>query len=104
MHVPWLRLWSVSDFPAAKSPVALHLDTTLISPQNVFKIASIKFALANSRVRAGSMRYREMSIQEISCSEEQCKDLSISHVTVTAGGVGAQLFRRRYASVAQIRP
>ena len=50
------------------------------------------------------MHYREMSIQEISCSEEQCKDLSISHVTVTAGGVGAQFFRRRYASVAQIRP
>ena len=39
-----------------------------------------------------------------SCSEEQCKDLSYSHMTVTAGGVGAQLFRRRYASVAQIRP
>ena len=49
VHVPWLRLWSVSDFPAAKSPVALHLDTTLISPQNLFKIASIKFALAHSR-------------------------------------------------------
>ena len=49
------------------------------------------------------MCYREM--QEIqTCSEEQCKDLSYSHVTVTAGGVGAQLFRRRYASVAQIRP
>ena len=53
---------------------------------------------------AGRMRYREMSIQGISCSEEQCKDLSYSHVTVTAGGVGAQLFRCRYASVAQIRP
>ena len=52
------------------------------------------------------MRYREISIQEISCSEKQCEDLSISHVTstVTAGGVGAQLFRRRYASVAEIRP
>ena len=50
------------------------------------------------------MRFREMSIQEISCSEELCKDLSYSHVTVTAGGVGAQLFRRRYASVVQIRP
>ena len=49
------------------------------------------------------MRYREMSIQEISCSEEQCEGLSYSHVTVTAGGVGAQLFRRRYASVAQLK-
>ena len=114
VHVPWYRLWSVSDFPAAKSPVALHLDTTLISPQNVFKIASIKFALAHSccfcllTLRTSWQyplpAYREMSIQEISCSEEQCKDLSYSHVTVTAGGVDAQLFRRRYASVAQIRP
>ena len=50
------------------------------------------------------MRYREMSMQEISCNEEQCEGLSYSHVTVTAGGVGAQFFRRRYASVAQIWP
>ena len=50
------------------------------------------------------MRYREMSIQEISCSEEHSEDESYSHVIVTAGVVGAQLFRRRYASVAQIRP
>ena len=35
VHVPWLRLWSVSDFPAAKSSMVLHLDTTLISPQYV---------------------------------------------------------------------
>ena len=27
------------------------------------------------RVCAGSMRYHEMSIQEISCSKEQCEDL-----------------------------
>ena len=29
-------------------------------------------------------RYRKMSIQEISCSEEQCEGLSYSHMTVTA--------------------
>ena len=107
-----LGIWSVSDFPAANSPVVFHLDTTLIRPQNVFKMAYIRLGgLAHSRRfclltlrTSGSMCYREMSIQEISCNEEQRKDLFISHVTVTAGGVGAQLFRRRYASVAQIRP
>ena len=45
-------------FTAAKSPVALHLDTTLICPQNVFKIESIKFALAHS---AASV-YRQVRI------------------------------------------
>ena len=48
------------------------------------------------------MRFREMSIiPRDPAAKNIVKDLSYSNVTVT---VGAQLFRRRYASVAQIRP
>ena len=47
------------------------------------------------------MRYREMSIKRSPAAKNSAKT---NLIATTAGGVGAKLFRRRYASVAQIRP
>ena len=108
VHVPWLRLWSVSDFPAAKSPVALHLDTTLISHKtssNLHPLNSLWPTPCLLTLRT-SWQYalpRNVHPRDL-LQRRRVQRLSYSLVTVTAGGVGAQLFRRRYASAAQIRP